>query len=122
MRARLSGDHPELPLMVYVGRLSFEKRLDWLYAPHHAAGGRTAGVCRGPGPAEKSTTRNSSADTPTVFFTGYMSGDEFGSGLRFSRCIRLSVRHRNARVCRDGGDGVGGPGRRGAGWRHPGCD
>ncbi|MEJ2358750.1 MAG: glycosyltransferase, partial [Deinococcales bacterium] len=33
MRVRLTGGHPDAPLMVYVGRLSFEKRLDWLYAP-----------------------------------------------------------------------------------------
>ena len=30
MRERLSGGHPARPLMLYVGRLSHEKRLDWL--------------------------------------------------------------------------------------------
>ena len=31
MRERLSGGHPDDPLMIYVGRLSYEKRIDWLY-------------------------------------------------------------------------------------------
>ncbi len=73
MRARLSGGHPELPLMVYVGRLSHEKRLDWLYAPiTQLAGVRLAMV--GSGPAE-GFLRERFKDTPTVF-TGYMSGAE----------------------------------------------
>jgi glycosyltransferase involved in cell wall biosynthesis len=73
MRERLSGGHPEAPLMVYVGRLSHEKRLDWLYAPvTQLPGVRLAMV--GSGPAE-SFLRERFKGTPTVF-TGYMSGDE----------------------------------------------
>ena len=73
MRLRLSDGEPDKPLMVYVGRLSFEKRLDWLYAPiTQLAGVRLAFV--GSGPAEKAL-REQFAGTPTVF-TGYMSGDE----------------------------------------------
>ncbi|ADI15064.1 glycosyltransferase [Truepera radiovictrix] len=73
MRERLSGGHPDAPLMIYVGRLSHEKRLDWLYAPiTQLPGVRLAMV--GSGPAE-SFLRERFKDTPTVF-TGYMSGDE----------------------------------------------
>jgi len=73
MRERLSGGHPELPLMVYVGRLSHEKRLDWLYAPiTQLQGVRLALV--GSGPAE-AYLKERFAGTPTVF-TGYMSGQE----------------------------------------------
>ncbi len=73
MRLRLSDGQPELPLMVYVGRLSHEKRLDWLYAPiTQLQGVRLAFV--GSGPAE-GFLRERFAGTPTVF-TGYMSGEE----------------------------------------------
>jgi glycosyltransferase involved in cell wall biosynthesis len=73
MRYRLSDGNPEQPLMVYVGRLSFEKRLELLYAPiTQLQGVRLAFV--GSGPAE-SALRERFKDTPTVF-TGYMSGDE----------------------------------------------
>ena len=73
MRERLSGGQPELPLMIYVGRLSHEKRLDWLYAPvTQLSGVRLAFV--GSGPAE-AFLRERFKDTPTVF-TGYMSGQD----------------------------------------------
>lgn len=73
MRQRLSDGNPELPLMVYVGRLSFEKRLELLYAPiTQLQGVRLAFV--GSGPAE-SVLRERFRNTPTVF-TGYMSGEE----------------------------------------------
>ncbi len=73
MRFRLSDGHPEQPLMVYVGRLSFEKRLELLYAPiTQLQGVRLAFV--GSGPAEN-VLKERFKDTPTVF-TGYMSGEE----------------------------------------------
>lgn len=73
MRARLTDGHPGDPLMVYVGRLSFEKRLDWLYAPvTQLPGVRLALV--GSGPAE-SDLKERFKGTRTVF-TGYMSGEE----------------------------------------------
>lgn len=72
MRARLSGGHPEAPLMIYVGRLSFEKRLEWLYAPvTQLPGVRLALV--GSGPAE-GFLRERFKDTDTVFM-GYLSGE-----------------------------------------------
>ena len=76
MRARLSGGEVDKPLMIYVGRLSHEKRLDWLYAPiRQLSGVRLAFV--GSGPAEQAL-RLRFQDTPTVF-TGYMSGDDLAA-------------------------------------------
>ncbi len=76
MRDRLTGGHPDAPLMVYVGRLSFEKRLDWLYAPvTQLPGVRLALV--GSGPAE-GALRERFKDTRTIF-TGYMSGEELAA-------------------------------------------
>ncbi|MEX2540794.1 MAG: glycosyltransferase [Trueperaceae bacterium] len=73
MRSRLSAGDPEAPLMIYVGRLSFEKRLEWLHAPiTRLPGVRLAFV--GAGPAE-GFLRKRFESTRTVF-TGYMSGDE----------------------------------------------
>ncbi len=76
MRARLSDGHPDDPLMVYVGRLSFEKRLDWLYAPITKLP-RVRLALVGSGPAEVALKERFKG-TRTVF-TGYMSGDELAS-------------------------------------------
>jgi glycosyltransferase involved in cell wall biosynthesis len=73
MRARLSGGHPEAPLLLYVGRVSAEKRLDWLYAPVTRLPGVRLAVI-GSGPAE-AAMRARFADTPTTFM-GYMTGEE----------------------------------------------
>lgn len=76
MRARLSGGDPSAPLMLYVGRLSNEKRLDWLYAPiTQIPGARLAVV--GSGPAE-ARLKERFAGTQTRFF-GYLSGVELAS-------------------------------------------
>ena len=80
MRERLTGGHPEAPLLLYVGRLSREKDLDQLLvplrrlAPH---GVRLAMV--GSGPAREELER-SFAGTPTVF-TGYLSGEELAQAF-----------------------------------------
>ena len=76
VRARLSGGEPDKPLMLYVGRLSLEKRLDWLYAPVTQLPGVRLAVV-GSGPAEEALKKRF-AGTPTVF-TGYMSGEELAS-------------------------------------------
>lgn len=78
MRARLSGGHPEAPLLVYVGRLSKEKDLDQLLEPVRrlaAHGVRAAFVGSGPFRAE---LERMFAGTPTVF-TGYLSGEELAA-------------------------------------------
>ena len=73
MRARLSGGHPDAPLLLYVGRVSAEKRLDWLYAPVTQLPGVRLAVI-GSGPAE-AAMRARFAGTHTTFM-GYMSGEE----------------------------------------------
>ncbi len=73
MRLRLTDGHPEQPLMLYVGRLSNEKRLDWLYAPITQLNGvRLAFI--GSGPAE-THLKERFKHTNTVFM-GYRSGQE----------------------------------------------
>src|SRR5690625_1167717 len=76
MRQRLTDGEAHKPLLVYVGRLSNEKRLD-LLAPviRQLPGVRLAFV--GSGPAEASLKRLF-RDTPTVF-TGYMSGADLAA-------------------------------------------
>ncbi len=76
MRMRLTDGHPEDPLMVYVGRLSFEKRLDWLYAPITQIP-RVRLALVGSGPAE-AVLRERFKGTRTVF-TGYMGGEELAA-------------------------------------------
>ena len=72
MRWRLSDGHPDAPLMLYVGRLSAEKRLDWLYAPVTQIPGVRLAVV-GSGPAEAALRRRF-ADTATTFH-GYLTGE-----------------------------------------------
>ncbi len=73
MRRRLTDDHPEAPLAVYVGRLSNEKNLDDLLEPvHRMPQVRFALV--GSGPASD-RLRSLFAGTQTVF-TGYLTGHE----------------------------------------------
>lgn len=73
MRARLSAGHPDAPLLIYVGRLSNEKRLEWLREPlERLPGVRLALV--GSGPAE-AHLRAYFAGTNTTFL-GYLAGTE----------------------------------------------
>lgn len=73
MRRRLTDGHPELPLAIYVGRLSHEKSLDDLLpVVHQMPGVRFAFV--GSGPA-KDHLQNAFSGTNTVF-TGYLRGHE----------------------------------------------
>lgn len=78
MRERLTGGHPEAPLILYVGRLSREKDLDQLLEPVRRLaerGARMAFVGSGPGAEE---LREMFVGTPTVF-TGYLTGAELAS-------------------------------------------
>lgn len=76
MRARLSGGEPDRPLVVYAGRVSFEKRVDVLAeAVRRLPEARVAVV--GEGPALEWLKREL-ADTPTVF-TGFLAGDELAA-------------------------------------------
>lgn len=72
-RLHLSGGQPDAPLLLYVGRLSPEKRVDWL-RPVLAALPQVRLAIVGDGPARPELERLF-AETPTVF-TGYLQGDE----------------------------------------------
>jgi glycosyltransferase involved in cell wall biosynthesis len=72
-RERLSGGHPGTPLLLYVGRLAPEKRVDWLRPVLDALPeARLAIVGDGPSRAE---LEERFAGTPTVF-TGYLRGED----------------------------------------------
>jgi len=75
MRVRLSGGHPDAPLVVYAGRVSFEKRVDVLADAAVALAAedvRFAVVGEGPAlPDLKERLKG----TETVF-TGFLQGDE----------------------------------------------
>ena len=73
MRSRLTGGHPERPLMLYVGRISFEKRIDWLYAPISQIEGAHLTII-GSGPAESYLKKRLKGTNTT--FMGYMTGQE----------------------------------------------
>ncbi len=72
-RARLTDGHPEAPLLLYVGRLAAEKRIDWLRPILDAAPGvRLALVGEGP---LRPALEQQFAHTATVF-TGYLKGHD----------------------------------------------
>lgn len=81
MREFLSGGHPEAPLLLYVGRVAPEKRVDWLAdALEGVPGARLAVVGGGPG-LEKLRARLEG--TPTVF-AGYLRGAELAEAYASS--------------------------------------
>lgn len=76
MRMRLSGGEPEKPLLLFVSRLSREKRVDWLLpVAKQVPGIRLAIVGDGP---YRPKLEKMFAGTPTVF-TGYLRGAELAS-------------------------------------------
>jgi glycosyltransferase involved in cell wall biosynthesis len=81
MRARLSGGHPRLPLLLCVSRLAAEKRLDWLLPLSGALPGvRLAVVGDGP---ERRVLQRRFAGKPVVF-TGYLRGEELAQAYASS--------------------------------------
>jgi glycosyltransferase involved in cell wall biosynthesis len=70
-RERLSGGHPEAPLLLYVGRLAAEKRLEWLRPLLDAMPEARLAVV-GDGPIRPALMQQF-ANTPTVF-AGYLEG------------------------------------------------
>ena len=72
-RERLSGGHPEAPLLLSVGRVSFEKRIDWIHPVLKAIPGARLAIV-GDGPA-RSSLEKLFADTPTQF-SGFLRGDD----------------------------------------------
>lgn len=82
MRERLSGGHPEAPLVVYVGRMSREKNLDLLAEVMPALraevpGARLAMVGSGPHRDELQKV----LDPAWTTFTGYLSGAELAEAF-----------------------------------------
>ena len=73
MRLKLTEGHPERPIMLYVGRVSFEKRIDWLYAPISQIEGVHLTII-GSGPAENYLRKRLKGTNTT--FMGYMTGQE----------------------------------------------
>lgn len=76
MRKRLSGNQPDAPLLLYVGRLSHEKRIDWLYAPATQLPEVRLAII-GSGPAEAALKERFKGTKTT--FLGYMTGEELAS-------------------------------------------
>lgn len=72
-RGRLTGGDPQAPLLLYVGRLATEKRVDWL-RPVLEALPETRLAIVGDGPV-RLDLEDGFAGTPTVF-TGYLEGDD----------------------------------------------
>jgi len=76
MRQRLSGGEPEKPLLLFVGRLSIEKRIDWLKDILLQMPGLRLAVI-GDGPARRQLEEEFRG-LPAVF-TGYLRGLELSS-------------------------------------------
>lgn len=72
-RERLSAGHPDAPLLLSVGRVSPEKRLEWLRPVLEALPGARLAIV-GDGPTRQKMEQYF-AGTPTVF-TGYLYGDD----------------------------------------------
>lgn len=72
-RRRLSGGHPEAPLLLYVGRLAKEKRVDWLRPLVDMLPNACLAIV-GDGPMRLALEEDF-AGTSTVF-TGYLQGQD----------------------------------------------
>lgn len=75
-RAQLTDGHPDAPLLLYVGRLAVEKRIEWL-RPVLDALPQVCLAIVGDGPL-RPTLEKQFAGTPTVF-TGYLRGDDLAA-------------------------------------------
>src|SRR5690606_18235342 len=76
-RERLTNGNPNDPLVVYAGRVSFEKRVDVLAAAVRALSGKARFAVVGDGPA-LGHLKDQLAGTDTVF-TGFLDGDELSA-------------------------------------------
>jgi glycosyltransferase involved in cell wall biosynthesis len=81
MRARLTGGHPESPLLVYVGRLSAEKDIERLRPILQALPGARLALV-GDGPHHKALEEHF-AGLP-VYIAGFMRGDELAAAYASS--------------------------------------
>lgn len=80
-RARLTGGHPDAPLLLYVGRLAVEKRIEWLLPVLDALPQvRLAIVGDGPlRPALEAQFAGTRRDASRTVFTGYLRGDDLAA-------------------------------------------
>jgi glycosyltransferase involved in cell wall biosynthesis len=76
MRTRLTQGRPDAPLLLYVGRLSPEKRVEWL-APVIAALPKARLAIVGDGPSRAAL--EPAFDRTRTTFTGYLAGDELAA-------------------------------------------
>ena len=76
-RARLTDSQPERPLVVYAGRVSFEKRVDVLVETANLLAGRARLAVVGEGPA-LAWLKEQLAGTDTVF-TGFLDGEDLSA-------------------------------------------
>lgn len=84
-RRRLTGGHPDAPLLLYAGRLATEKRVHWLRAVIDALPqARLAIVGDGP---QRAALETCFAGAPVVF-TGYLQGEDLA---RAYACADLFV-------------------------------
>ncbi len=80
-RTRLTDGHPDAPLLLYVGRLAVEKRIEWLRPvldtlPHV----RLAIVGDGPlRPTLEAQFAGTQRDASRTVFTGYLRGDDLAA-------------------------------------------
>ena len=81
MRNFLTEGHPDEALMIYVGRLSNEKRISWLLDPISKLSGVRLAIV-GSGPAE-SSLKELFRGTRTLF-TGYMGGTDLAKAYASS--------------------------------------
>ena len=77
MRERLSGGQPRVPLVVYAGRVSFEKRVDVLAGAARLLDGDARVAVVGDGPALE-WLKSEVEGTGTVF-TGFLDGDDLSA-------------------------------------------
>jgi phosphatidylinositol alpha 1,6-mannosyltransferase len=81
MRDRLTGGHPEQPLLLYVGRLAVEKRVEWLQ-PVIANLENVRLAIVGDGPLRESL--ETQFEGTNTIFTGYLAGEELATAYASS--------------------------------------
>jgi glycosyltransferase involved in cell wall biosynthesis len=89
MRARLSGGHPNAPLLIYVGRLSAEKEIERLKPILEAIPGARLAIV-GDGPVHKHLEEVFSG--MPVYFAGFLRGEELAAAFASSDVMVMTSR------------------------------
>jgi glycosyltransferase involved in cell wall biosynthesis len=115
MRSRLSQNHPESHLLLYVGRLGAEKEIERIKPILEAIpAARLALVGDGP---HRQALEKHFAGTNTNF-VGYLTGRDLGSAFASGRCFYLSFPYRNVRTSIIRGNGSWVSGSSSSFWRN----